>query len=225
MEELKKKLNKLAIEAGNPTADVKLFYFGARGRGEISRLILHYAGVNFADVRMDFPQFGELKPHLPYNQVPALEFKGTIICQSMTIARFLAAEYNIEGKTNLERAQASEIVDAWTDLGVEAFKFLFNPDKVQQATMKAEYVSTKVPIALGQLESKLKERGGQFFAGNNITWADLMTLVLFDNLRALCPSQTLAAAPLLSDLARRVADLPNIKSYLSTRPIDPMLGN
>ena len=29
--------------------------------------------------------------------------------------RFLAAEYNIEGNTNLEKAEASEIVDAWTD--------------------------------------------------------------------------------------------------------------
>ena len=56
-----------------------------------------------------------LKPTLPYGQLPVLEYKGTTICQSMTIARFLANEFGMAGDTAIEKAQADEVVDAVSD--------------------------------------------------------------------------------------------------------------
>ena len=53
---------------------------------------------------------------MPLGQIPILEFDGTTISQSLTIARFLAKEFGLAGKTNLEQAQAEMIIDAGNDL-------------------------------------------------------------------------------------------------------------
>ena len=53
---------------------------------------------------------------MPLGQVPILEFNGVVISQSIAIARFLAKEFGLAGKTNLEQAQADMIVDASSDL-------------------------------------------------------------------------------------------------------------
>ena len=72
--------------------DIKLTYFDGKGRAEISRHILSYAGVRFTDERLNFEQFGALKPSLPYGQVPILNYKGQEICQSITIARYMIVD-------------------------------------------------------------------------------------------------------------------------------------
>ena len=41
---------------------IKLTYFNGIGRGELSRLILAYAGVAYEDDRITFAQWPELKP-------------------------------------------------------------------------------------------------------------------------------------------------------------------
>ena len=55
-------------------------------------------------------------PDMPLGQIPILEFDGTTISQSLTIARFLAKEFGLAGKNNLEQAQAEMIIDAGNDL-------------------------------------------------------------------------------------------------------------
>jgi glutathione S-transferase len=51
----------------------------------------------------------------PYGSLPVLEYNGETICQSLTMARFLARELNLAGKNNVEAAKADAIVDACTD--------------------------------------------------------------------------------------------------------------
>jgi len=40
----------------------KLIYFNVRGRGELSRLILHCAGVPFEDFRFEMKEWPAIKP-------------------------------------------------------------------------------------------------------------------------------------------------------------------
>ena len=68
-------------------ADIKLTYFPGKGRAEISRLILSYAGVKFTDERVTGEQFGAMKSSLPWGQVPVLAYHGQTLCQSLSIAR------------------------------------------------------------------------------------------------------------------------------------------
>ena len=49
-------------------------------------------------------------------QWQVLEYEGTTLCQSVTIARFLATTFNLAGRTALERAMVDEVADAVTDV-------------------------------------------------------------------------------------------------------------
>ena len=52
----------------------------------------------------------------PIGQVPYLEIDNLKLPQSLAIARYLAREYNLVGKNNLEAAKADAVVDTCIDL-------------------------------------------------------------------------------------------------------------
>jgi len=96
-----------------------LHYFNGRGRAEISRLIFAFAGIEYNDNRIeDWPK---TKSETPIGQVPFLTLDNgesdiTQLPQSLAIARFLAREYNLVGRNNLDAAKADAIVDTCIDL-------------------------------------------------------------------------------------------------------------
>ena len=55
---------------------------------------------------------------MPLGVMPVLEYDGEVLSQSKTIARFLAKEFGIAGKTNMEQAKADLIVDCVTDIEI-----------------------------------------------------------------------------------------------------------
>jgi len=197
-------------------ADIKLTYFDTAGRAEISRFILAYAGVKFTDERIARENWLALKPTLPNEQLPTLTFNGTVLVQSVAIARFLANEYNLAGRTNLEKAQADEIVDTILDVMNASIPFIRRAtDPTEKKALIAKLVE-KATEALGKLTTRLESRGGQYFAGNTITWADIAFFQFFDMVAPM--GVTLDNHPLLKSLSERVANLPNIKKWVEDRP-------
>merc|ERR1712110_775029 len=69
--------------------------------------------------------------------------------------------------------------------------------------------------ALGQLEKKLNARGGQYFVGNNLTWADLHVYMYATDA---VDKAVLAKFPKLANLVERVGNVPNIKTWVESRP-------
>jgi len=72
------------------------------------------------------------------------------------------------------------------------------------------------PSVLTKLERRLVERGGQFMVGNNFTWADLH-LFFFCSEEFMEP-KVVAEYPKIANLVGRVGALPNIASWMQTRP-------
>ena len=70
---------------------------------------------------------------------------------------------------------------------------------------------------MAQLEKKLSERGGQFFVGKSLTFADLHVFYLLAEAEFMCPI-VVKQYPNLSGLVDRIAGYPNIKKYIETRP-------
>ena len=68
-----------------------------------------------------------------------------------------------------------------------------------------------------RLEARLEQRGGQFFVGNNLTWADLHLFAGIDILRA-DDLELLDQYPKMKNLIERIETEPNIAKWLQSRP-------
>merc|ERR1712184_165066 len=184
--------------------NVKLTYFNLRARGEPCRLLLAYGGIKYEDERIAPPwdptsTWASLKPTTPFGQLPVLSWDGVEICQSMAAARFIAREVGLAGNSSLEQAQVDEVVDVIQDLINAWVKLYFAKDEA----------------GLGQLEKKLNARGGQYFVGNNLTWADLHVYMYATDA---VDKAVLAKFPKLANLVERVGNVPNIKTWVESRP-------
>ena len=110
---------------------IKLTYFNLRGRGELPRLLLAYAGVSYEDDRIappwDDPKpWNDLKPSTPYGQLPLMYWDGEEVAQCLGVARFLAKEFGLAGRNNLEAAQVDEIVYALQDVLAAGWEAMFD---------------------------------------------------------------------------------------------------
>ena len=113
---------------------VKLTYFNLRGRAEPSRILLAYAGLKYEDERIPPPwdpetTWPDIKPNTPFGQLPLLSWNGEVISQSIACARFIAKKVGLAGKTELEQAQADEIVDVIQDLVNTGARLFFAKDE------------------------------------------------------------------------------------------------
>jgi len=199
---------------------IKLTYFNLRARAEPARLLLAYAGVKYQDIRIPAPwdnpsPWAKMKPNTPYGQVPLLTWDGEEIAQSMAITRFLAAEFNLKGRNNLESAQIDEIVDTIEDAINVTIKTHFEEDAAKKAEKIKNLNETTVLPMLAAVEKRLIQRGGQFLVGNTLSLADI-------HLYFFCSEYTqpalLSSTPKVGDLVRRVGQMPNIQRWVRARP-------
>ena len=103
-------------------------------------------------------KWAELKPTLPLGQVPSLEVDGVTICQSMTIARYLARRVGLAGDTDLEAAQADEAVDAVSDWIQQQKEAIKPPPPGQKPVMPREFVDVQLQAWLAKMERLLTSR-------------------------------------------------------------------
>ncbi|GFO21755.1 histone-lysine N-methyltransferase SETMAR [Plakobranchus ocellatus] len=71
----------------------KVHYFDARGRGEIIRLLLTYAGQKFEDNRIGGEDWAKFKPSTPFGQMPVFQIDDKLYGQTTAIANYLAREF------------------------------------------------------------------------------------------------------------------------------------
>jgi len=163
---------------------VKLVYFDAEGKAELIRLLLHAGNIDFEDFRFSFADWPKHKPGTPFGQSPVLYWDGEELAQCMAMARFVAKKVGLAGKSDLEFVQADMVachIDDWWK-HIPGLRF----SKTQEEREKNGNVFLKdfLPKWLEQLENLLKKRGGVWFAGNGITFADLHLMVILDFLHA-----------------------------------------
>lgn len=65
-----------------PKHDLKLYYFGLRGRGEAIRQLFKLANVVFEDFVVEFEQWPLLKEEMPTGHIPVLEVDGIKIAET-----------------------------------------------------------------------------------------------------------------------------------------------
>jgi len=201
-----------------------LTYFNGRGLGEVPRLLLREAGVDFEDRRVEGKDVEALRAagKLPFGQVPLYQEGDFSLAQSGAIGRYIARKHGLAGKDAHEHALVDSLVDAvFSDMGGQSFRQWRYGEEAKKAEFKQKFGTESLPKYLPYLEKQLVSRNGgnAFFLGDKISWADIAFFHFFDSFNLLGEFPTaLDAFPHLKALLGRVAARPNIAKHLKERP-------
>ncbi|KAI8798287.1 glutathione S-transferase 7 [Biomphalaria glabrata] len=196
--------------------NIKILYFDARGRGEISRLVLAAAGQKFEDVRFTRETWPAEKPNTPFGQLPVLEIDGKRYAQSVAISTYLAREFGFYGKTNLDGLQIDQVIQLGVDFWNAATKYFMESDAKKKEELLKNLKDVETPKYLTFFEKLLKDNKTGYFVGSGLTLADLFVydLMYFLKKQNMLPSQ---GFPGLQELYNKVVSNNNIKAYLAQR--------
>ncbi|XP_030760844.1 glutathione S-transferase-like [Sitophilus oryzae] len=195
----------------------KLLYFDVPGRGEHIRYIFAYAGVDFEDYRVPKDQWPELKKNTPFGKLPVLQIDDQQVPQSNAIARYLARQFGLAGKSEWDSLQCDVLVDTLGDLQESVMKVMKEPDPIKREELRARVTKEELPFYLSKFEKLVEENGG-FSVGSEVTWSDLVLAVLLDQFEGMYGKGALNGYPSLKGLKDRIHEVPNVKAYLEKRP-------
>jgi len=160
---------------------VKLVYFDAQAKGELTRLLLAAGNIDYEDFRVGFADWpGEIKATTPFGQMPVLYWDGEELAQSMAIARFVARKVGLAGNSDLEFCQADMIACHYEDIWTKLPKMKFAKSQEEREELAKDFLNEFIPKFLSPLEAILAKRGNGWFAGNNVTFADLAIMCALD---------------------------------------------
>ena len=199
----------------------KLTYFDIDGgRAGPIRIAFHAAGIDFEDVRISFPEFMEQRQSMRFHCVPTLEIDGVEVTQSNAMCRYVGKLAGLYPEDALQALYCDEALGAVEDvLHHMVHTFGLEGDELKAAREKL--VDGWVATFLKGLNDML-ERGGEYFADNRLTVADLKVAVLTGWLMSgeldHVPTDVVQKnAPLLTEHAERVSKDPLVIAYNASR--------
>lgn len=82
----------------NKMSEFKIIYYNCRGRSEVTRIILEFAGKSYEEEYVDdkWPEYKKKlteSGEIAFGQVPLLKHNGKNICQSCAILRYVGRLY------------------------------------------------------------------------------------------------------------------------------------
>lgn len=197
---------------------LKLTYFDFHGgRGEPARLAMHIGGIAFEDHRFAFPEFAEIRKTTPFGQVPTLTVDGVQVTQSDAITRYVGKLAGLYPTDAFQALLCDEVLSVVEDANFRLSpSFRMAGDAQKEARL--ELVSGSMPMYLGWLQSQLLARGGEYFADNRLTIADLKVFVDVRGLNSgrldHVPTDLVEkVAPALNAHMRRIAEMPAVAQY------------
>ncbi|EGT49937.1 CBN-GST-38 protein [Caenorhabditis brenneri] len=201
----------------------KLTYFDGRGAGEICRQIFAFAGQKYEDQRLTDEEWEEYKAagKAPYNQLPMLTIDGKPLAQSHAMARYLAREFGINGKTHFEEAQVNSLADQFKDYYAEARPYLAVKAGYIEGDAEPLYASLYLPAFekhYGFLAKSLKASGKGFLVGDSLTWIDLLVAQHSADLLGREPADLFDSVPEMREHSKRIQEIPQIKKWIESRP-------
>ncbi|MCP4341637.1 MAG: glutathione S-transferase [Desulfobulbaceae bacterium] len=201
----------------------KLTYFDIDGgRAEPIRIAFHTAGIDFEDNRISFAEFGEMRSSTRFNSVPVLEVDGAQITQSNALSRYIGKMADLYPLDNLQALYCDEVLGALEDLTHYIVRtYGLQEEELQLA--RQNLVDGWMSTYLRGLDQLLIRGGGNYFADNQLTVADLRAFVQTRSLSAgildYVPTDiVLRVAPGLFDHQERISADPRVRAYYATRP-------
>lgn len=193
----------------------KLTYFDFDGgRAESIRIAFHAAGIEFEDHRISFQEFGEMRKTTPFNAVPVLEMDGAAITQTNSIGRYVGKMAGLYPGDDLQALYCDEVTSAFEDISNHIVQtFGLEGDELKAA--RAKLVDGWLTTFLLGLDKLLTRGGGQYFADERLTMADLKSFVQTRSLS----KGVLDHVP--ADIVERVA--PGLAKHLKRMEAEPIV--
>ena len=162
----------------------KLTYFNFDGgRGEPVRIALHAAGIEFEDERLSFEQFSEMRRGTPFSALPVLNIDGADVTQTNSLLRYVGKIAGLYPTDSLQALYCDEVMSAFEDVNHHVGRTLFlQGDELRLAREKL--VDGWLTIFVRGLDKLLVRGGGEYFADNQLTVADLKAFVQVRSLRS-----------------------------------------
>lgn len=197
-------------------ASYKLIYFDFDGgRGEPIRIAMHAAGIDYTDERLSFQDFTAMRTSTPFNSVPVLEIDGAAITQSNALCRYVGKLAKLYPQDDMQALYCDEAMGAVEDVSHYIVPtFGLEGDELRQAREKL--VDGWLSVYIKGLSGLLQRGGGNYFAENRLTVADLKVFVVTRWLR----SGGLDHVP--KELVQRLA--PNMVEHQQRIEADPVVA-
>ncbi|KAL5359569.1 hypothetical protein BJX96DRAFT_148689 [Aspergillus floccosus] len=197
------------------TGPVVLHYIdiGRRGRGEVVTLFLKDAGIEVKEIRYPYDDtWKQISEKLRQQgitrtgQVPALEYKGSIITQHIPILRYLARELGAyDGETSYDKY----IVDAVADIYID-----WRSESVAEFHSTApEYKTVFVPKYYDLIAKYYSDREGPYLLGDKMSYVDFAVYQSIDHDRSIGALPSPLPGPLVM-LEKALESRPNIAGYI-----------
>lgn len=161
----------------------KLTYFDMDGgRAEPIRIAFHAAGIEFEDHRVSFPEFGAIRDDLRFRCLPVLEIDGEVVTQSNGIARYIGAKANLYPEDAVQAMYCDEALGACEDM-LHAMVHTFGLEGEELKAAREQLVEGWLTTFVKGLGDIL-DRGGDYFADNRLTIADVKVFTITRWLRS-----------------------------------------
>jgi glutathione S-transferase len=212
----------------------QLYYWpDIQGRGEYVRLALEDAGADYDDVArgaggtsamMSMMEVGKGTP--PFAP-PFLKAGKLVIGQTANILFFLGARHGLAPKAEAGRLWVHQMQLTIADLVLEVHDthhplgptLYYEDQKAPAKKRTAEFWKERVPKYAGYFEDIVAANGGAYVTGRRVTYVDLSLFQIVEGLRYAFPKHMQAFEeniPRLIELRDRIAERPNIKTYLAS---------
>ncbi|PKO54125.1 MAG: glutathione S-transferase [Betaproteobacteria bacterium HGW-Betaproteobacteria-21] len=201
---------------------LKLTYFDfSGGRAEPARLALHIGGIPFEDIRFAPADFPEVRKTTPLNQVPTLHINDVQVTQSDAITRYVGKLAGLYPADDLQALFCDEVLGALEDINTAlGATFGMTGDALKNA--REALVAEALPRYLRWMEKQLDAHGGEFFADQRLTVADLKAFVMLrwlgsGKLDHIPVDLVQTVAPKLVAYIERIGGVPAIAEYYKMR--------
>lgn len=200
---------------------LKLTYFDfPGGRGEVARLTMAIADIPFEDERISFEEHAATIKDRPFEAVPVLEVDSRVMTQSNTINRYLGKMVDLYPEDDLQAALCDEVMSAVEDL-THMVVATFQMEEDEKKTAREALTAGPLTVYLKRFQQYLQDNGGEYFADNRLTIADLKMYVWVAGLRSgvmdYIPADIVeTTAPLLNEHFERIHQHPKIAAYYAS---------
>ena len=159
----------------------QLTYFDMDGgRANPIRIAFHAASIEFEDVRISFSEFMQARAGYRFNCVPVLRIDDVVVTQSNALCRYVGKLANLYPEDDLQAMYCDEAMGAIEDLLHHIVHTLgLEGDELKAAREKL--ADGWIKVILKGLD-ELLERGGDYFADNRLTVADLKVVAITESL-------------------------------------------